>query len=184
MRYLCTLGLASLLSIAQVQAANKVPGKVQQHHSSSSSEKEVAFDAAYAIIQGGQPLAPAFNPIVFPTEQTGSPVKITHPLSGDASKFAIMKAGTYKISWTLSVQDIGLTATTVAVQLWNFSTQTPIRPSPFQEQTISATGLVEAIFGQTIAYLPAGTILQLRAASAPAVATVINPTFTISRIAD
>lgn len=182
MRFLLTLGLASLLSFAQLQAVHRTPakkvGKLQHHHSSSSSSSSSssnddvafasAFNAATQTITGTSPVA-----VIFPSNQLRTPLHILHPVSGDFTKFQVVKAGTYEIGWTLTLQNAVLTTPTqnVTIQLFNATTSQPIPPNPFQVQTLNLADF-ETVSGQTIVFLPANTVIQLRVT--PGLASGVN----------
>lgn len=192
MRFLLALGFASCLSFTQLAAApnnlaKKLNDKDARHHSSSSSSKdEVAFASAFSDNDPtGQPINTinTLTPIHFPSNQPRTPNNISHPLSGDDTRFGIQESGTYLVGWTVSLMTTDFTIDDATIQLFNVSTATPIKPDPFQQQ-IAGTGRHTSASGQTAVYLPAGTILQLRIASNTGTLIVTDPTLFIIRVAD
>lgn len=165
--------------------------------SSSSCSEEVAFDAAYNLLNQAIDLTiDTPTPVHFGINQVGSPENIVHPVAGDATKFGITEDGIYLVGWTMTISGQNPPAPGIYalyVQLFEATAQEAIRPDPFQivDLFVSEEGLfdTETLSGQTIVKLTAGKELQVRLipkevvpGSGPIVVT--DPTFFINRIAD
>lgn len=128
-------------------------------------------------------------PVRFATNQAGTPINMTHPVSGDDSQFKILESGVYLIGWTLSMKENAQTITRVSIQLWNTTLGQAIGPDPFQiEELVDGAELFDVVSGQTIVKLSKETILQLRLQATlldvePANLLVFNPTLFIMKIA-
>ena len=88
------------------------------------------------------------------------PAGIVHPVGGDYSQFQIVNDGTYLFQWYLSFTDAGVNPTIIAPRLYNLSTNTVI--APVQQLSVNLfADQYTPISGQSVAWLPAGTIMQL-----------------------
>src|SRR5438132_634440 len=133
MRILFTLGIVSLIAVANLHASQKVVSKApvkataqkqvtkqtkKQLHSSSSSssssDSNFAYDGAYTqnidLDFDFTPPAldtfidPATGAVIFDTNQPGSPRHIIHPVNQtDFTRFGIEKCGTYLITWSFTI---------------------------------------------------------------------------------
>lgn len=192
--HLFALCLVSYMSVDQLRAASKKQDKIaHRHHSSSSSSEKDAFDGAYSQYADllAQPVPPNTpTAVAFVFNQPGTPLRVLHPLSSDNTKFEIKETGSYLIGWTVNLvleTQLATQSTDVTIQLFNFTTSSPISPDPFNVLQLFNSGesgpldAIECVSGQTIVSLPKGTILQLRVTSSNPGLFIYNPTFFIAR---
>lgn len=116
------------------------------------------------------------------------PVGIVHPtLSGGTTEFAVLNTGTYFITFNLSFET-NTPLALVSAHLVNLTTGLPLLPDPFVQKNNVSEILLQAdspgnLAGQTIAVLPAGSIIQLQLSqNINSIINVTSPVFTITQI--
>jgi hypothetical protein len=145
-----------------------------------------AFAAAFNAIPAQAITSAGYTSINFPTDRTGTPVGITHPVGADNTEFEVTIAGFYFVSWTATLffNNEGGGIVQAAAQL--FVNGTAIAPTDFIEANASADQGPGNISGSVLISLAIGDIITLRAIENSDVgsAAIRNPSINIFKVAD
>ncbi len=153
-----------------------------------------AFAAAFNSNSPGQAItSTGYTAINFPTDRTGTPVAITHPVGADNTEFEVTIAGFYYVSWTATLffTNEGDGVVEGAAQL--FVNGTAIDPTDFIEASAGDVTNTDTnspgpgnISGSVLILLAAGDIVTLQAIENTEVgnATIKNPSINIFKVAD
>ncbi len=132
------------------------------------------------------PFSSVFGLVFYPIHleiNVVTPVGIVHPVSGDDTQFQVLEDGKYLIQFHTNAQAINPSDPTwVYVQLRNVTANTILLRESRVADAVQAVIVTDT--SQTLVELPAGTIIDMEAASpSPNGVYITNPTLVISRVA-